>query len=171
MGLSLGRFRSASQRLLPPSPRLTHPPQTSHSLTLTARVLCPPYSLLYSFGLQSLALFSIRPVSCDPRVCVSVSRRLTISPFPRHVHLAQALAPLIACALLWVGSSVAHTILAGLAAASVFPYVAASSGEKGSGGQDVGWPAFRHAIPRWGQYWHRSCGRVYEVEGPESWVR
>lgn len=85
------------------------------------------------------------------------------------MYSIQALAPLVACALLWEGSRVAHTLLAGMVAVGVFPYVAASSGEERNG--DGGWPAFRHAIPRWGQYWHRSCGRVYEVEGPESWVR
>eukprot|EP00752_Nemacystus_decipiens_P017698 g15868.t1 len=85
------------------------------------------------------------------------------------VWVVGALAPLIACALLWVGSSVAHTILAGLVAAGVYPYVAASSGENEEGNAEAGWPAFRFAIPRWGQYWHRSCGRVYEEEGPESW--
>lgn len=85
------------------------------------------------------------------------------------MHPRQALAPLIACALLWVGSSAAHTVLAGLVAVGVYPYVATSGGEKGNA--EPGWPAFRFAIPRWGQYWHHSCGRVYEVEGPESWVR
>lgn len=70
-----------------------------------------------------------------------------------------------------MGSPTAYTVLAGLFAATVYPYVAVGGGgdEKKIG--DVGWLAFRHAIPRWGQYWHRSCGRVYEEEGPESWVR
>eukprot|EP00903_Cladosiphon_okamuranus_P017841 g16419.t1 len=85
------------------------------------------------------------------------------------VWVVGALSPLIACALLWVGGSVSHTILAGLAAAGVFPYLAPTTVDKESGSGDAGWPAFRHAIPRWGQYWHRSCGRIYEMEGPESW--
>ena len=78
----------------------------------------------------------------------------------------QALAPLIACALIWVGNRAAYTVLAGLVAAGVYPYIAEGSGEKEIG--DAGWLAFRHAIPDWGQFWHRSCGRVYETEGPGS---
>ncbi|CAN0461719.1 unnamed protein product, partial [Ectocarpus sp. 12 AP-2014] len=83
------------------------------------------------------------------------------------VWVIGALAPLVACALIWVGSRTAYTVLAGLFAAGVFPYVAKGSGSKENG--DVGWTEFRHAIPRWSQYWHKSCGRVYEKEGPESW--
>ena len=59
----------------------------------------------------------------------------------------------------------AYTVLAILCSATVYPLITV---EKDG---DEGWPAFRHAIPNWGQYWHRSCGRVYEKEGPESWVR
>lgn len=73
-----------------------------------------------------------------------------------------------------MGSPAAYTVLAGLFAAAIYPYVAVGGGgdkENGLGNGDVGWTAFRHTIPRWGQYWHRSCGRVYEAEGPESWVR
>lgn len=86
-----------------------------------------------------------------------------------RLSFGQALAPVVACALIWVGSRTAYTVLAGLFAAGVFPYVAKGSGSKETG--DVGWTEFRHAIPRWAQYWHKSCGRVYEEEGPESWVR
>lgn len=82
------------------------------------------------------------------------------------MHPIQALSPLIACALIWVGSRAAYSVLAGLVAVGVYPYIAVGSVDKENG--DAGWLAFRHAIPEWGQFWHRSCGRVYETEGPGS---
>ncbi|CAM9885235.1 unnamed protein product [Scytosiphon promiscuus] len=88
------------------------------------------------------------------------------------VWVIGALAPLLAGFLIWLGSPAAYTALAGLFAAAVYPYVAVGGGgdkKNALGNGDVGWTAFRHTIPRWGQYWHRSCGRVYEAEGPESW--
>eukprot|EP00904_Undaria_pinnatifida_P013564 jgi/Undpi1/9338/HiC_scaffold_26.g11796.m1 len=83
--------------------------------------------------------------------------------FVLAVWVTAALAPLVAYGLIWHGGRLAYTVLAILCSATVYPLITV---EKDG---DEGWPAFRHAIPNWGQYWHRSCGRVYEKEGPESW--
>lgn len=104
-------------------------------------------------------------VSCGIFFSEALSRKkieLAFSP----MHPIQALSPLIACALIWVGSRGSYTVLAGLVAVGVYPYIAVGSVEKENG--DADWPKFRHAIPEWGQFWHRSCGRIYETEGPGS---
>lgn len=102
----------------------------------------------------------------------------------------QVFTPLIAIGLLWHGGRYAFTALGGLIAVTVYPYIAGEDevdvnvevdrSHKGTGKPSEGhltadrttasWTTFRDAIPEWGQHWHRSCGRVYESEGPDSWV-
>lgn len=134
---------------------------------------------------------------CTPQSTPRCIKRRQQSP---HRNDQQVLSPLIAVGLMWHGGRYAYTALGGLIAVIVYPYLAdvendatAKSSESSEGGQPsdttkdkrVGrrgrqqqaagrtgsWPAFRHAVPDWGQHWHKSCGRIYEVEWPDNWVR
>lgn len=74
--------------------------------------------------------------------------------------------PLAAIVLLWYGGSIAHTVVAGLVLITVYPYLSSGAVEE-TGGD---WMPFRSTISDWGQHWHKSCGRIYESEGPDAWV-
>ncbi|CAM9525628.1 unnamed protein product [Ascophyllum nodosum] len=78
------------------------------------------------------------------------------------VWVFAAICPVLVLGLVLLGGPFAYTALAAILAVAIYPNIV-------DGGKSGRWMWLRHAIVHWGQRWHRSCGRAYEKEGPESW--
>ena len=98
-------------------------------------------------------------------ICIArSSAKMTSSvPVPWRGRIEQAICPVLVLGLVLLGGPFAYTALAAILAVAIYPNIV-------DGGKSGRWMWLRHAIVHWGQRWHRSCGRAYEKEGPESWV-